>query len=79
MEMAMNGIGKHAGFYRGYLTDDRSFIPLTVIMATAIAVWLLFYLISQVGPVPTVGPASKGHAVVAPPTVTSTVLRSQSR
>ena len=28
----MNGIEKRAGFYRGYLTHDRSLIPLTVVL-----------------------------------------------
>jgi hypothetical protein len=26
----MNGIEKQAAFYRGYLPDDRSLVPLTV-------------------------------------------------
>jgi len=61
MELAMNGIGKHAGFYRGYLTDDRSFIPLTIALAIGVALWLLFYLVSLVGPAPT------APSVLAPP------------
>ena len=28
----MNGIEKRAGYYRGYLTDDRSLIPLTIVL-----------------------------------------------
>ena len=28
METVMNGVEKRAAFYRGYLTDDRSFVPL---------------------------------------------------
>jgi hypothetical protein len=30
----MNGIGEHAGYYRGYLTDDRSLVPMTIVLAT---------------------------------------------
>jgi hypothetical protein len=61
MELAMNGIGKHAGFYRGYLTDDRSLIPLTIVLATGVALWLLFYLVSVIGPAP------KTPSALAPP------------
>lgn len=35
----------HAAFYRGYLTDDRSFTPLTVTLATIVALWSLIYLV----------------------------------
>jgi hypothetical protein len=53
MELAMDGIRKHhADFYRGYLADDRSLIPLTTLLATGVAVWLLFYLVGTVGPAP---------------------------
>jgi hypothetical protein len=52
METVMHGIGKHAVFYRGYLTDDRSLIPLTIALATIVALWLLVYLVSIVGPAP---------------------------
>jgi len=62
MELAMNGIGKHAGFYRGYLTDDRCLIPLTVVLATGVALWLLLYLVSLVGPVPSAPLAAAAHA-----------------
>ncbi len=48
----MNGIEKHAAYYRGYLTDDRSLIPLTIVLATIVALWLLVYLVSAVGPHP---------------------------
>jgi hypothetical protein len=30
----MNGIEKQAAFYRGYLPDDRSLVPLTIVLAT---------------------------------------------
>jgi hypothetical protein len=75
MELAMDGIRKqHAGFYRGYLADDRSLIPLTMLLATGVAVWLLFYLVSTVGPVP------KTPLVLAPPArATSSIFESRTR
>ena len=47
MELAMN-----AGFYRGYLTEEHSLIPLTVVLANGVAFWPLLYLLSVVGPAP---------------------------
>ncbi len=44
------GIEKHAAFYRGYQPDDRSRIPVAVVLATLVALWLLVYLVSAVGP-----------------------------
>jgi hypothetical protein len=52
MELAMDWIGKQAGFYRGYLTDDRSLMPLAIVLANGVALWSLFYLVSVIGPVP---------------------------
>jgi hypothetical protein len=43
----MNEIGKQAAFYRGYLPDDRSLVPLTVLLST-LALWLLVYLVAGV-------------------------------
>ncbi len=43
------GIEKHAAFYRGYQPDDRSLLPVAIILATLVALWLLVYLISVVG------------------------------
>ena len=43
------GIEKHAAFYRGYQPDDRSLLPVAIILATLVALSLLFYLISVVG------------------------------
>ena len=51
----------NAGFYRGYLTDDRSLTPLSIVLATGVALWLLFYLVSLVGPAP------KTQSALAPP------------
>ena len=42
----MNGIGKQAAFYRGYLPDDRSLVPLTMLLSTTLALWLLVYLVA---------------------------------
>ena len=44
----MNGIGKQVAFYRGYLPDDRSLVPLTVLLSTTLALWLLVYLVAAV-------------------------------
>ena len=35
---------KRAAFYRGYLPDNRSLLPLTIALATAVALWLLIFL-----------------------------------
>ena len=48
----MSGIEKHAEFYRGYLADDRSVAPVAGVLISTIAVWLLFYLVSVLDPVP---------------------------
>jgi hypothetical protein len=42
----MKGIGSQAAFYRGYLPDDRSLIPLTALLSTTLALWLLVYLVA---------------------------------
>jgi hypothetical protein len=44
----MNGIEKQAGFYRGYLPDDRSLVPLAVLISTTLALCLLVYLVAAV-------------------------------
>jgi hypothetical protein len=41
---------KSTAFYRGYLPDDCSLIPLTIVLATIVALWLLVYLVSAFGP-----------------------------
>jgi hypothetical protein len=53
METVMNGIEKFADYYRGYLPHERSLIPLTIALATVVALWLSLYLISDAGPMPT--------------------------
>jgi hypothetical protein len=45
-----NDIEKLVVFYRGYLIDDRSLVPLTIAFATFVALWLFVYLASAVGP-----------------------------
>ncbi len=47
----MNGIEKQAAFYRGYLTDERSLVPLTIILASVVALWLFVYLVAAVAEV----------------------------
>ena len=47
-EFPMNEIGKQAAFYRGYLPDDCSLVPLTVLLSTTLALWLLVYLVAGV-------------------------------
>jgi hypothetical protein len=49
METFMGRIEEHAVFYRGYQTDDRSLVPVTIVLATTVALWLLVYLIGAVG------------------------------
>jgi hypothetical protein len=44
----MNGIGKQAAFYRGFLPDDRCLVPLTVLLGATLALWLLVYLVAAV-------------------------------
>ncbi len=46
----MNGFEKYAAYCRGYLADDRRLASVIGVLLTAIALWLLFYLVSLVGP-----------------------------
>ena len=52
METAVNGMGKNADYYRGYLTDDRSFGPLAFVLAISVAVGMFFYLTGDLGHAP---------------------------
>lgn len=45
----MRWIEKQAIYYRGYLADEGSLVPLTILLANAIAIWLLVYLVNSVG------------------------------
>jgi hypothetical protein len=66
METVMNGIEKFADYYRGYLPHRRSLIPLTIALATVVAVWLSLYLISDAGPTTqTVGAAMHPTSIVS--------------
>jgi hypothetical protein len=57
----MNGIGKQAALYRGYLPDDRSLVPSTVLLSMTLALCLLIYLVAPVAA------AAKTRAPGAPP------------
>ncbi len=52
MVTAMNEMEKQAAFYRGFLADDRNVASVAVVLMTAIAMWLMFYLVSLIGPAP---------------------------
>jgi len=62
----MSGFEKHAAFYRAYLTEERSLVPLTIALATIVGLWLLVYLVAAVGPASqdTAQPRAKDPAVV---------------
>jgi hypothetical protein len=45
----MRWIEKQARYYRGYLADERSLVSVTILLANAVAIWLLAYLVSSVG------------------------------
>ena len=63
-----NGIEERAAFYRGYLIDDRSLVPLAIILATTVALWLLLYLVSAIGPqgkLPTAQPPAQASTPVS--------------
>ncbi len=60
------GIEKHAAFYRGYQPGDGSLLPLAIVLCTLVALWLLVYLVSAVGPQPKPGAvASTQHSSYA--------------
>ena len=44
------GIEMNAGFYRGYLIDDRSLTPHAAALATIVALWFLVYLVGCFAP-----------------------------
>ena len=63
------GIEKRWGFYRGYLTDVRSPIPLTIVLGMTVAMWALVYLIGAIGHPykPQMGLLQHASALVATP------------
>ena len=48
--MTMNGIANQAAFYRGYQADERNLVPLTILLAAAVPLWLLVYLVGTSKP-----------------------------
>jgi ribose/xylose/arabinose/galactoside ABC-type transport system permease subunit len=44
------GIDINAGFYRGYLVDDRKLTPHVATLATLVGLWSLIYLVGCVAP-----------------------------
>jgi hypothetical protein len=44
------GIDIDAGFYRGYLVDDRDLRPHAALLATLVALWSLVYLAGCLAP-----------------------------
>lgn len=55
----MSGPDREDDYYRGLLPDSRSALSIAITLATSIAMWLLVYLISAIGPAPQpVGPYS---------------------
>ena len=44
------GIDIDAGFYRGYLIDDRDLRPHVAALATLAALWSLVYLVGCIAP-----------------------------
>ena len=59
------GIEKHAAFYRGYQPDDRSLVPVAIVLTTLVALWLLVYLVSAVGTTPTQAAVQSPHSAYA--------------
>jgi hypothetical protein len=64
----MRWIEKQARYYQGYLADTRSLIPVTILLANAVTIWLLAYLIGSVGN------PSRSHARLSPPPSASAIL-----
>jgi hypothetical protein len=73
----ISGIEKQAAFYRGYLIDDCSLIPLTITLATIVALWLLVYLVSAM--VPRATPQTADPAARSSPRQGSTTIRGSRR
>lgn len=63
----MKNIEKDAAYYRAYLPDERSLVPVAILLANIVAVWLLFYLVSVIGPAPTSGQIVADRAAVSGP------------
>jgi hypothetical protein len=65
----MRWIEKQARYYQGYLADKRSLIPVTILLATAVAIWVLAYLITSIGN------PSRPHKRWSPPPSASAILQ----
>ena len=72
----MNSIEKQAAFYRGHLTDERSLVPLTIVLASVVALWLLVYLVATVAVAPQDTGAWRAAAVPSSATVRLQACRS---
>jgi len=66
----MRWIEKQARYYQGYLADERSLIPVTILLANAVAIGLLAYLISSVG-----NPSQPHTSLSAHPPTSATLQR----
>lgn len=65
----MRWIEKQARYYKGYLADEGSLIPVTILLANTVAVWLLVYLVSSVGTPP------QPQASLSPHSYTSAIFQ----
>jgi hypothetical protein len=66
----MHWIEKQARYYQGYLADKRSLIPVTILLANAVAIWLLAYLIGSV-----VNPSHPQTRLSPPPSASAILQR----
>ena len=44
----MRWIEKQARYYQGYLADEHSLMPVTILLANAVAIWMFVALIGSV-------------------------------
>jgi hypothetical protein len=51
----MSSIEKFAAYYRAYQPHERSLVPVAMLLANLLAIWLLLYLVSLIDPAPTAG------------------------
>jgi hypothetical protein len=65
----MRRIEKQAKYYQGYLADERSLLPVTILLANAVALWLLAYLMTSVGD------SSQLRTSLSPHPITSAILQ----
>ena len=65
METVVHGIEKNADYYRGYLTDDRSFGPIAFVLVVSALVGLAFYLTGGLGQAPKYNSLAAAQAIHA--------------